>query len=77
MEGEKIFMSQRRLQRLGVMGLVEVGKMKLKEAAERSPSWEYGEGVESSNEGGEVRGSVQEFRNFSPVASSNSICTPE
>jgi hypothetical protein len=77
MEGEKIFMSQRQLQRLEVMGLVEVGRMKLKEAAERSPSWEYGS-VESSNgEGGEVRGSVQEFRNFSPVASSNSICTPE
>ena len=34
MEGEKIFMSQRQLQRLEVMGLVEAGKMKLKEAAE-------------------------------------------
>jgi len=69
-------MSQRQLQRFQV-SLVEAGKMGLKEAAERSPSWEYGEGVESSNEGGEVRGAVQEFRNFSPVASSNSICTPE
>ena len=38
MEGEKMFRSQRQLQRLEVMGLIEVGKMKLKEAAERSPS---------------------------------------
>jgi hypothetical protein len=31
MEGKKILMSQRRLQRLEVMGLVEAGKMTLKE----------------------------------------------
>jgi predicted DNA-binding protein (UPF0251 family) len=35
MEGEKILMSARQLQRLEVMGLVEAGRMKLKEAAEK------------------------------------------
>ncbi len=35
MEGEKIFMSQRQLQRLVVMGLVEAGKITLKEAAQK------------------------------------------
>ncbi len=35
MEGEKIFMSQRQLQRLVVMGLVEAGKITLKEGAEK------------------------------------------
>jgi len=35
MEGEKIFMSQRQLQRLEVMGLVEAGKITLKEGAEK------------------------------------------
>ena len=34
MEGEKILMSQRQLQRLEVMGLVEAGKITLKEGAE-------------------------------------------
>lgn len=34
MEREKIFMSQRQLQRLEVMGLVEAGKITLKEGAE-------------------------------------------
>jgi transposase len=35
MEGEKIYMSQRQLQRLEVMGLVEAGKITLKEGAEK------------------------------------------
>jgi transposase len=35
MEGEKILMSQRQLQRLEVMGLVEAGKITLKEGAEK------------------------------------------
>jgi len=35
MEGEKILMSARQLQGLEVMGLVEAGRMKLKEAAEK------------------------------------------
>jgi len=35
MEGEKILMSQRQLQRLAVMGLVEAGKITLKEGAEK------------------------------------------
>ena len=35
MEGEKILMSQRQLQRWHVMGLVEVGKITLKEAGEK------------------------------------------
>ena len=35
MEGEKIIMSQKQLQRLQVMSLVEAGKMGLKEAAEK------------------------------------------
>ena len=35
MEGEKILMSQRQLQKLRVIGLVEAGKMTLKEAAEK------------------------------------------
>ena len=35
MEGEKIFMSRRQLQRFQVMSLVEAGKMTLKEAAEK------------------------------------------
>jgi transposase len=35
MEGEKVIMSQRQLQRLEVMGLVKVGKITLKEAAEK------------------------------------------
>jgi len=35
MEGEKIFMNQKQLQRFQVMDLVEAGEMTLKEAAER------------------------------------------
>ena len=35
MEGEKIFMSQKQLQRAEVMGLVEAGKITLKEGAEK------------------------------------------
>jgi predicted DNA-binding protein (UPF0251 family) len=35
MEGEKILMSQRQLQKLEVMGLVEAGKITLKEGAEK------------------------------------------
>jgi transposase len=35
MEGEKVFMSQRQLQRLEVMSLVEAGKITLKEGAEK------------------------------------------
>ncbi len=35
MEGEKIFMSQRQLQRFKVMSLVGAGKITLKEAAEK------------------------------------------
>jgi hypothetical protein len=35
MEGEKILMSQRQLQTLDVMGLVEAGKITLKEGAEK------------------------------------------
>jgi hypothetical protein len=35
MEGEKILMSQRQLQRWHVMGLVEGGKITLKEAGDR------------------------------------------
>ncbi len=36
MEGEKILMSQGQLQRWHVMGLVEVGKVTLKEAGEKN-----------------------------------------
>jgi hypothetical protein len=35
MKGEKIELSQRQLQRMQVMGLVEVGKSNLKEATEK------------------------------------------
>jgi hypothetical protein len=35
MEGEKILMSQRQLQRLEVMGSVEAGKITLKEGSEK------------------------------------------
>jgi hypothetical protein len=35
MEGEKILVSQRQLQRFEVMGLVEAGKITLKEGAEK------------------------------------------
>ena len=35
MEGEKILMSQRQLQRLAMMGLVEAGKITLEEGAEK------------------------------------------
>jgi len=39
MEGEKLLMSQRQLQRLAVMGLVEAGKITLKEERKRWNSY--------------------------------------